>query len=150
MRSVRIARNQIICLQNDLKKLIAQIDIGLGKYFNDVKDIPDSSSSKLPTQQMQNLTIQDPFLIVTLVDVNSPGHRSGIKTHDKVLEFGEFDCSNFESLAQIGELVKNSQNKEINVKVQRDGNQIVDLIITPQTWEGPGLLGFKVNAIPRD
>lgn len=140
-----------------MKKIISTIDDGLGKYFSSAKEMIPGSSSKLPNQ-MQELAIQEvsiqeneekPFLIVTLVDENSPGHTAGIMIQDRILHFGTFNHSNFTNLAEIGELVKNSQNKEIKLKVRRNGTQNLDLIIVPKTWSGPGLLGFKINAIPR-
>lgn len=134
---------------------MATIDGGLVRYFQNVKDAPDvaSSSKYPPEEQMVELSIQEnkekPFLIVTLVDENSPGSTAGIQVNDRVLKFGPFNNENFTNLAAIGELVKNSQNMQINVKVRRNGNEELDLTITPKTWTGQGLLGFKINAIPQ-
>lgn len=131
------------------------IDSGLVRYFEDVKDAPAAtSSSKLPPEsQMIELSIQEnketPFLVVTLVDENSPASTSGIQVNDRILKFGPFDHATFTDLAAIGELVKNSQNKQINVKVRRNNTQEVELTITPAAWHGQGLLGCKINAIPQ-
>jgi 26S proteasome regulatory subunit N4 len=151
---VRLARTQIICLQNDLKELTRNIEDGLEKYFTDAKDVgpsTSSGSSKLPPQ-MQKLSLQEekPFLVVTLVDSDSPGFEAGILQHDLILKFGSFTHSNFTSLAEIGELVKNSQNQKINVKIRRDGTKEMELIIIPKVWSGQGLLGFKINELPRN
>lgn len=150
VRSVRIARAQITCLQNDLKSIIKTIDDGLGKYFNDKIDVPGPSSSKMP--RLENLTITpeelNPFLVVTIVDRDSPGDTAGIQIHDLILKFGSIEKKNFINLAQIGELVKSSQNKQINVRIRRSGSEEVELIIVPKIWSGQGLLGFKINALP--
>lgn len=149
VRSVRIARSQINCLQNDLKNLTKTIDEGLGKYFSDKMEVvPGPSSSKMPRLEKLSLQELKPFLVVTLVDRDSPGDISGIQVHDLILKFGSITQTNFTNLSQIGELVKNSQNKQINVKVRRNGSEEHDLIIVPKVWSGQGLLGFKINAIP--
>lgn len=125
------------------------IDEGLGKYFSDkVEGVPGPSSSKMP--RLEKLSIEElkPFLVVTLVDRDSPGDIAGIQIHDMVLKFGSITQKNFTNLAQIGELVKDSQNKQINVRIRRNGSEELDLIIVPKMWSGQGLLGFKINAIP--
>jgi 26S proteasome non-ATPase regulatory subunit 9 len=149
VRSVRLARTQIICLQNDLKSLLKVIDDGLQKYFYDRKDVPEASSSKLPPQ-MKRMSIDEdlrPFLVVNLVTPNSPGDVCGVQVHDLILSFGSININNFKDLQQIGELVKNCQNQQVKINIRRNTSH-VELILVPKIWNGQGLLGFKVAAIP--
>lgn len=158
VRSVRIARTQIICLQNDLKQLTLSIEEGLEKYFVENKDkvqiIPvatsssqdevmrtSTSSSAAADQQLR------PFVVVNLVSPESPAESAGIEVRDQILSFGSVTSSNFRDLAQIGELVKNSVNQEIKVKVKRD-NKIEELILVPKAWSGRGLLGCNIVPTP--
>jgi 26S proteasome non-ATPase regulatory subunit 9 len=100
--------------------------------------------------QMNTLNINQnlkPFLVVTAVDHDSPGAIAGICTHDIILSFGSINWNNFQNLQQIAELVKSCQNKQVNIKIRRNGSEI-ELILVPKQWSGNGLLGFKVNAIP--
>lgn len=111
--------------------------------------MPGPSSKLPPDMNKLSLVDEKPFLIVTLVDSNSPGDIAGIQVHDKIIKFGNFNIKNFINLAQIGELVKNSENKNIKLIIQRNDTEH-ELIIVPKVWSGPGLLGFKINALPSD
>lgn len=153
VRSVRLARTQIVCLQNDLKELTKSIEAGLEKYFHESKEtltstkIPPevretsagtSSSSNSPA--VENLL---PIVTVNLVSPASPAEEAGIQVRDQITAFGTITSANFKDLAQIGELVKNSQNQQIRVKVKRE-NKVEELILVPKTWSGRGLLGCNV------
>ncbi|CAG9807900.1 unnamed protein product [Chironomus riparius] len=154
VRSVRLARTQIVCLQNDLKDITKAIEEGLAKYFVEKKDMPSSSS----VPSLSNISLESksevlkdvelkPFLIVSMVSENSPGSIVGLQMNDRILTFGSINCYNFKDLNQIGELVNNSKNHHIKIKLRR--NEIdLELILTPKIWNGQGLLGFKINAIP--
>lgn len=149
VRDVRLARTQIVCLQNDLKLIMKVIEEGLRNYFEEQKDIPQTSS-KLPQRMDVDETVQEnvtPFLFVNLVTPDSPGSFAGIQLNDLILSFGTINFGNFSQLQQIGDLVKNSQNHQIKVKIRRNGTQI-ELILVPKIWSGQGLLGFKVAPLP--
>ena len=140
-------------MQNDLKDILKAIEEGLTTYFTEKKDIPNSSlpsSSKISqnnkSEALMNCELE-PFLIVSFVSENSPGSLAGIQANDRILTFGSINCKNFKDLHQIGELVNDSKNHQIKIKIRRIEND-VELILTPKTWNGQGLLGFKINAIP--
>lgn len=153
VRSVRIARTQIVCLQNDLKELTKSIEAGLEKYFHESKEtltstkIPPelrepsagpSSSSAPPASENQT-----PIVTVNLVSPGSPAEEAGIQVRDQITAFGTISSSNFRDLAQIGELVKNSENQQVRVKVKRD-SKVEELILVPKAWSGRGLLGCNI------
>jgi len=152
VRSVRIARTQILCLQNDLKELTKSIEAGLEKYFHESKEtltstkippeIRDSgaSTSSSSTSAVEN---QSPIVTVNLVSPGSPAEEAGIHVRDQITAFGSISSNNFKDLAQIGELVKNSQNQQVRVKVKRD-SRVEELILVPKTWSGRGLLGCNI------
>lgn len=153
VRSVRLARTQIIYLQNDLNDVIKAIEEGLGKYFKEKKDIPSPSVpplSKIPLNSKSEIFKDNelkPFLIVSMVSENSPGSIAGIQTNDRILTFGSINCNNFKDLKQIGDLVNNSKNHNIKIKLRRNESNDLELVLTPKIWTGHGLLGFKINAI---
>jgi 26S proteasome non-ATPase regulatory subunit 9 len=147
---VRIARTQILCLQNDLKELTKSIEAGLEKYFHESKEtlrstkippeVRNAAPSAGPSSQAEN---QTPIVVVNLVSPNSPAEEAGIQVRDKIFAFGSITSTNFKDLAQIGDLVKNSQNQQVRIKVKRD-NKVEELILVPKTWSGRGLLGCNV------
>lgn len=148
--SVRLARTQILCLQNDLKELTKSIEAGMEKYFKETKET--LTSTKLPPE-VRDVSAsssspavvepQVPIVSVNLVSPGSPAEEAGIQVRDQITAFGTITCSNFKDLAQIGELVKNSQNQQVRVKVKRD-NKFEELILVPKIWPGRGLLGCNV------
>lgn len=150
VRSVRIARTQIICLQNDLKELTKSIEAGLEKYFQESKETltstkipPEVRNAAAASSSQQSTANQAPIVVVNLVTPGSPAEEAGIQVRDKITFFGTINSSNFKDLAQIGELVKNAQNQQVRVRVTRD-NKSEELILVPKVWSGRGLLGCNI------
>lgn len=149
-----MARTQIICLQNDLKELTKSIEAGLEKYFHETKET--LASTKIPPEirtvaaeeaaaasTVSPIANQTPIVVVNLVSPDSPAESAGIQVRDQILSFGTISASNFKDLGQIGELVKNSQNQQVRVKVRRE-QKIEELILVPKTWSGRGFLGCNI------
>ena len=62
---------------------------------------------------------------------------------DLIIEFGNVNITNFKSFEDIKDVVKNSINQRIRVKLQRaEGTKLVSLV--PHIWEGKGLLGCHI------
>lgn len=154
---VRQARHQIICLQNDLKALMKRIESGLHTVH---AETAAQLQENLGSTKLQAMEIDSdgegssgkarpakPFVKVNLVSEGSPAQDAGIALRDEIIEFGTVNARNFRDLTQIGELVKNCENKIVPVKVLRDGKTI-ELVLTPKTWSGRGLLGC--NIVPMD
>ena len=83
------------------------------------------------------------FAKIDLVSDGSPAHDAGLKVGDLVIEFGTQNATNFKSLADIGQLVQNSQNRNVRVKILRNG-KVTTLTLVPKKWSGQGLLGCKI------
>ncbi|XP_065081586.1 26S proteasome non-ATPase regulatory subunit 9 [Ochlerotatus camptorhynchus] len=156
---VRQARHQIICLQNDLKALMKQIESGLHTVHAETaaQQQENLASTKLlametdseaegPSSSRKVRPVK-PIVKVNLVSEGSPAQDAGIALRDEIIEFGTVNASNFRDLSQIAVLVRSCENKTVPVKVRRDG-KLVDLVLTPKTWSGRGLLGC--NIVPMD
>ncbi|KAK3926090.1 26S proteasome non-ATPase regulatory subunit 9 [Frankliniella fusca] len=135
---VRHARHQIICLQNDHKALMKEIEKGLyalhsGGELNQHDDPMDDSSK--PSG--------DPIAVVNKVTPGSPASIAGLEVHDKIIEFGSVKASNFQSLLNIGFVAESCINRSVPVVVLRD-KRVVRLSIVPKPWMGPGLLGCNI------
>ena len=87
--------------------------------------------------------IPKPFAKIDLVSEGSPAHDAGMKVGDLILEFGTQNATNFKSLNDIAQLVKNSENRNVRVKILRHG-KIATLTLVPKRWSGQGLLGCKI------
>lgn len=135
---VRHARHRIICLQNDHKALMKEIENGLyalhsGGGLNQSDDPMDESSK--PSG--------DPIAVVNKVTPGSPASIAGLEVHDKIIEFGSVKGSNFQSLLNISFVAESCINRSVPVVVLRD-KRVVRLSIIPKPWMGPGLLGCNI------
>lgn len=159
---VRRARAQIICLQNDLKSLMKQIEQGLHKVHGEVAaqkqehlgstkqcpmDVDDEdgevSGLNAAIEARSRLNTARPIAKVNVVSAGSPAEEAGIALRDEILEFGTVNASNFRELSQIAAVVRSCENKVVPVKVRRDGT-VVDIVLVPKVWSGRGLLGCNV------
>merc|ERR1712083_47785 len=87
--------------------------------------------------------LPEPFAKVEFVNIGSPAQDAGMRSGDLVVEFGTQNNSNFKSLMDIGQLVTNSQNKNVRIKLIRN-HQMITLTLVPKLWSGKGLLGCKM------
>ncbi|KAH8241216.1 hypothetical protein KR032_002507, partial [Drosophila birchii] len=157
---VRQARQSIICLQNDHKELMNQIQTQLNLYHSEIATTDpelvnrasaldlDDSDRTTGGANMTNLAPARAFVVVNLVSPNSPAEEAGLCVGDGILRFGSVNSNNFKGdLGQIGEVVRNMQNQNVQLKVKRSEQQL-DLILVPKTWSGRGLLGCNIVLPP--
>ena len=93
-----------------------------------------------------------PFLKVTNISPGSPSDQAGFKNNDEIAQFGPFTTG---ALTEIAEHVKSRANKVILVRVIREtkngNNETIKapivLKLEPKTWDGPGILGCKLNSV---
>lgn len=140
---VRHARHRIICLQNDHKALMKQIENGLQGYYS-----ASSSEHGMDTQPIDatapvQVVHETPFARVTLVSEGSPADRAGIHVLDEVVEFGSVNSTNFKAITDIAAVVQHSDGLQVNVKLKRD-DRFVTVILIPRKWNGRGLLGCTI------
>nr|XP_058961379.1 26S proteasome non-ATPase regulatory subunit 9-like [Pocillopora verrucosa] len=141
--TVRVARNRIICLQNDHKALMKEIEEGIHEVHAQARE----QKNKQETQQDQEVedisTKLKAFLRVDSVANASPSFQAGLKAGDRILQFGSINGENFHSLADIASIVQHSKGRPVNVTVER-GERTKAITLTPNTWSGQGLLGCHI------
>ncbi|KMZ03761.1 26S proteasome non-ATPase regulatory subunit 9 isoform X2 [Drosophila simulans] len=146
---VRLARQTIICLQNDHKELMNQIQTLLNQYHSEIATtdpelVNRASALDLDSDRSPggaNITDLAPARAIVVVNL-------GLCAGDAILRFGSINSDNFKGdLAQIGELVRNMQSQNVQLKVKRAEQQL-DLILVPKTWSGRGLLGCNIVLPP--
>jgi len=150
---VRTARQKIICLMNDHKEIMKKISDALECIH---QQNSNGTVIENPNEEsMNHLNIEDtpkdegpkPFAKIDLVSDGSPANDAGLEVGDLVIEFGTQNATNFKSLAEIGQLVKNSENRNIRVRILRNlpfGELVTTLTLVPKQWSGQGLLGCKL------
>ena len=148
---VRLARQKIICLSNDHKAIMTKIEeILISLHAQQANNAEEAESSSVGTSgsgvHPMDQDLPEPFAKVEFVNIGSPAQDAGMKSGDLVVEFGTYNNSNFKSLMDIGQLLTNSQNKNMRVKLIRN-HQMITLTLVPKLWSGKGLLGCKMVPI---
>jgi len=144
---VRHARHRIICLQNDHKSVMKDIEAGLHAVHAQKRgdeDTPKVSENIASTDESSNLL--QPFARVDSVSSNSPAYHAGLLTGDLIISFGTVTSTNFRDLQNIAAVVQHSVGRSVSVTVRRE-SQKIRLSLTPNTWSGRGLLGCNIVAM---
>lgn len=159
---VRLARQQINCLRNDYKQVMNRIEVELEKIYTSSSSVKtDERETRQGNGESGNNGVTTsvvrtrPFCLVTQVDPGSPAEEAGILVNDEIVQFGPYVHGTVaKNLSQIGELVKNSNNKLILLNVARaaadspNEKKYFKCKLVPKTWSGHGLLGCKI--VPLD
>ncbi|KAI8118374.1 hypothetical protein FF38_05238 [Lucilia cuprina] len=153
---VRQARQQIICLQNDHKALMKEIEQLMHELHAEAKQAQTSQqlSHKAAGMNLNDSSSDDsemaealplkPILKVKNVAPGSPAEEAGLRINDEICEFGSANANNFnKKLETIANIVKHMSDRRVPLKVLRN-NELLDLILIPHTWSGPGLLGCNI------
>nr|CAB3265248.1 26S proteasome non-ATPase regulatory subunit 9-like [Phallusia mammillata]CAB3265249.1 26S proteasome non-ATPase regulatory subunit 9-like [Phallusia mammillata] len=139
---VRTARNKIICLQNDHKSLMKQIENGLVEFHSQNAG-KKAAPTPIASQQTSTDAQMQPFAAIDLISRESPAEKAGLKIGDVLVQFGSVSKRNFTGMATIANVVQHSKDKTVNVTVIRD-EQRVSISLVPRQWEGRGLLGCNI------
>jgi 26S proteasome non-ATPase regulatory subunit 9 len=149
-----IERNKLNCMRTDYKDLLKRIEDTMYHMHAQARDegLVEEEKKTLKTPKveekpkiMENL---NPFLIVNSVASRSPAETAGLKPSDEIIRFADITEVEMRSfgLKIVGDFTANHQNKKITVVVQRIREQVA-LELTPQVWEGKGLLGCHLLPI---
>jgi len=152
--SVREARNKLARLQTDHMNAMKQIEIEMQNLHGTAASLKAiSSGTKTEQKPITNLPIQksepkaEVFAKIDRVLEGSPAQLSGLKVGDLINGFGDVNKDNNDRLKAVGELVRNSEDKEIIVQVKRTGGDI-KISLIPTKWSGNGLLGCHLIPFP--
>ncbi|XP_044296820.1 26S proteasome non-ATPase regulatory subunit 9 [Varanus komodoensis] len=146
---VRTARHNIICLQNDHKALMHQVEQALHQLHAREKEKREKDEAEAQAEaRSQRQALPQPFARVNAVTPGSPASFSGLQVDDEIAEFGSVNARNFQSLQNIAAVVQHSEGKPLSVTVIRRGEKL-HLGLTPKRWSGKGLLGCNILPLQR-
>ena len=173
--SIRTARHELICKQNDLKNLMEKIEKKMMAYFEeinnnrieeDTKEEEKNSISNMKQEatagacaddQKNNNKIEEnmkePFAKIISVENGSPADEAGLKAEDAITLFNGilFKGVSHNPLMTLSEIVKSKIGEQIPVSVVRKNKdnilEVANLNIVPHTWNGKGVLGCKFQII---
>ncbi|XP_029475500.1 26S proteasome non-ATPase regulatory subunit 9 [Rhinatrema bivittatum] len=144
---VRTARHSIICLQNDHKAIMKEIEESLHQLHAREKEKREKDEAEARAEAMTQ-SLPPAFAKVDAVTAGSPASTSGLQVGDEIIEFGSVNTSNFQTLQNIATVVQHSEGRPLSVTVIREGKK-VHLGLTPQRWSGKGLLGCNIVPLQR-
>ncbi|XP_068686616.1 26S proteasome non-ATPase regulatory subunit 9-like isoform X1 [Montipora foliosa] len=142
--AVRVARNRIICLQNDHKALMKEIESGIHEIHAQAREEKENEKEQQEVKTKDGMESQlSAFLRVDSVVEGSPSSQAGLKVGDHILKFGSITGDNFRDLQDIASVVQHSKGTPLSVTVKRD-ERTQTLSLTPNIWSGRGLLGCHI------
>ncbi len=164
---VREARNKIAVMQNDHKHVMKQVEEELFQAHERTADAPirvqrstaaggasASSSGGVAGDGAQTsggggklALAGPPFASIDQVAAGSPAETAGLQEGDKVRRLGTLQLS---SGVEVQDIFKNLRTQVVSgqavqVVVERQGGSEHTLTLTPQPWEGQGLLGCHLT-----
>ncbi|KAK5778328.1 Nas2p PWA37_000422 [Arxiozyma heterogenica] len=143
---IRIIRRNINMLKNDLSNIIEQSFHLLNTHFKDLNKPQDSLISGVNPNSTIEYKI--PFAIIKEINVNGPISSAGIQNDDKLISLGNIHAGNHMKLKSLINEVIQNEDKELDVRVLRRDQEIVDLVLIPtRKWNGTGLLGCKLQEL---
>ncbi|KAB1255261.1 26S proteasome non-ATPase regulatory subunit 9 [Camelus dromedarius] len=150
---VRTARHNIVCLQNDHKAVMKQVEEALHQLHardkeKQARDLAEAHREATNHGQSQGLSPSQAFAKVNSISPGSPASIAGLQVDDEIVEFGSVNTQNFQSLHNIGSVVQHSEGKPLNVTVIRRGEKH-QLRLVPTRWAGKGLLGCNIIPLQR-
>ncbi|XP_016074530.1 PREDICTED: 26S proteasome non-ATPase regulatory subunit 9 [Miniopterus natalensis] len=148
---VRTARHNIVCLQNDHKAVMKQVEEALHQLHardkeKQARDMAEAQEEAM--SQSEGPGTPQAFARVNSISPGSPASIAGLQAGDEIVEFGSVNTQNFQSLQNIGSLVQHSEGKPLNVTVLRRGEKH-RLRLVPMHWTGKGLLGCHIIPLQR-
>ncbi|CAF2495432.1 unnamed protein product [Rotaria sp. Silwood2] len=146
---VRQIRQRVICLQNDHKALMKQIEAGLIQvHENNVNNSSNTTESITTAPSNTSFPNKEPFLRVDIVSSQSPAEIAGLHVGDLICRIGTIRKDNFRTIQDVASLVNNSENRSVTLLVQRaNTKEQQTLTLIPKKWSGNGLLGCKLTPL---
>eukprot|EP00088_Acartia_fossae_P039757 TRINITY_DN41375_c0_g1_i1.p1 TRINITY_DN41375_c0_g1~~TRINITY_DN41375_c0_g1_i1.p1 ORF type:complete len:205 (-),score=14.65 TRINITY_DN41375_c0_g1_i1:183-797(-) len=140
---VRHTRHDIRTKTTDLKEVMKKIESGLHNLHQQAREGLGVGDNAPATEKRD---IPKPFARVLVVCPGSPAEEAGVKQEDLIARFGSVTVDNFTSLKSISDVVEHSRNTAVPLTLIRDGC-VHRVQLTPRTWSGQGLLGFKIRPV---
>ena len=172
--SIRTARHDLICTQNDLSNLMETIEKKMMAYFEELnnnkmeeesKEEEKNSNSNIKQEatagacaddQNNNKTtenMQEPFAKIASVEKGSPADEAGLMEGDAIINFNGilYKGVSKNPLITFKDIVTSKIGEAIPLSVVRKNKEnileVANLKITPHSWSGKGVLGCKLQIL---
>jgi 26S proteasome regulatory subunit N4 len=146
---IRQARQRYNVLNNDYTVLMNKIEAELHSYFGNSESVNAKVTQEVPVRVQVGLNDSPvAFAEITEVTQASPASIAGFVPRDRIVKFGNVNYTNHNQLNSLADFVRANEGNQIKVLVLRGPeNSQVTLNVTPQKWDGPGILGCRFRPI---
>lgn len=86
------------------------------------------------------MIVNMPFAMVDEIADASPAAEDGLQLGDQIVKFGDVEAGD-NLLRRLASEAQSNNGRAIPVVLMRQG-AIVNIAVTPRTWQGRGLLGY--------
>uniref|UniRef100_A0A914I3B1 26S proteasome non-ATPase regulatory subunit 9 n=1 Tax=Globodera rostochiensis TaxID=31243 RepID=A0A914I3B1_GLORO len=147
----RTVRHAIVCLQNDRKEKMKEIDAALLEVHAQTRPEhgEEMETDEQQHQQIVHRTSNNPFVQVDGVSPDSPAQAAGLSKGDLIIQFGPLHADIFNKMNQIKDVVERNVNKPIRITALR-GGRVQKLQLVPHAWNGAGLVGCVFIELERN
>ena len=149
--SIRTARHDLICTQNDLKNLMEIIEKKMAIYFEELnsnkteqEEIKEEEEpkEKLNTKKTEttagavgedpkinsnknDVDIKEPFAKILTIEKGSPAEEAGLKQDDAIINFNGilYKGVSYNPLVTLSEIVKSKIGEKIPMSIVRKNNE---------------------------
>ncbi|XP_027339493.1 26S proteasome non-ATPase regulatory subunit 9 isoform X3 [Abrus precatorius] len=151
---VRAERRRLAELRNDHKEMTAKINQNiqilhsarLGTWASPFKNSDTVASMpqnvllrQSPNSMDVDVLVSRPFAMVDEIADASPAVEDGLQLGDQILKFGSVEAGD-NLLQRLSSEAQSNLGRAVAVVIMRQGT-VINLTITPRTWQGRGLLG---------
>ncbi|MCI06784.1 26S proteasome non-ATPase regulatory subunit 9-like, partial [Trifolium medium] len=92
-----------------------------------------------PNSMDVDVLVSRPFAVVDEITDASPAVEDGLQLGDQILKFGNVEAGD-NLLQRLASEAQSSMGQTVPVVIMRQGT-VINLTVTPRTWQGRGLLG---------
>lgn len=158
---VRAERRRLAELRNDHKEITEKIDQNIqilhsARLGSSVYKNPDTQTSSTidtvasmtaqnvlmrhsPNSMDVDVLISRPFAMVDEIADASPAVEDGLQLGDQILKFGNVEAGD-NLLQRLSSEAQSNLGRAVPVVIVRQGT-VINITITPRSWQGRGLLG---------
>ncbi len=146
-------RHRLAVINTDYRNLMKDIEKEVSKHFENKNEYSTTPSfTSMPVVHAESLKAiynESDLLPIAKIDQilqDSPAGVSGLLEGDTLISFGHITKGDQNILSQISQLVGQSINSSITIKILRGGS-VVSIKLVPKAWGGRGLLGCHLTPI---
>lgn len=93
-----------------------------------------------PNSMDVDVLISRPFAMVDEIADSSPAVEDGLQLGDQILKFGDVEAGD-NLLQRLSSEAQSNMGRAVPVVIVRQGI-VINLTVTPRSWQGRGLLGY--------